>query len=263
VEDLVVSRRDITRKDTTIGGKDTTLVISIKEMDMPLPYLTSPDGGPGSSVQYELKMDSFCELRFHTKDSLFIGTPLPVELLTFEGKHNPDRNANELTWTTASEINTNRFEIERSLDAQHWTTIGSVPAKGTTATISAYNFDDLNPATGYNYYRLKTIDNDGTFEYSWIVPINVADNGGGNGITQIFPNPTQGTLNVWLTSTQDQTAVFHVYDVLGRAIAEVSKDLKTGSNRLEFSFSSLSGGTYIISYIDATGEKQYAKFVKE
>jgi hypothetical protein len=186
---------------------------------------------------------------------------LPVELVTLEGKYNLDRNASELIWTTASEINTNRFEIQKSLDAQNWTTIGNVPAKGAAAERSSYYFDDIHPAAGNNYYRLKIIDNDGSFEYSWIVTINVAGENMNN-ISQIYPNPTNNTLNVLLNSSKDQTAVFNVLDVLGRDITHITKDIKRGFNHLEFNFGALPSGAYILNYIDAKGEKRYAKFVK-
>jgi hypothetical protein len=148
------------------------------------------------------------------------------------------------------------------LDAQHWTTIGSVSANGTTTELSAYNFDDTNPVTGNNYYRLKVIDHDATYEYSPILRINIIGKSS-NGISQIYPNPTKGTLNVLLNATKDQTVLFNVHDVLGRNVANISRDIKEGANRLEFNFSNLSSGTYILSYIDAKGERYYAKFVKD
>jgi hypothetical protein len=194
-----------------------------------------------------------------------LGRALPIVLSSFTGKHNAIKQINELIWTTQTEINTAKFEIEKSLDLQHWTLTGSVPAKGSTTDMGNYHFDDLNPATGNNiYYRLKMIDNDGSFEYSWIVPINVSASGSNdNGITQIFPNPTQGTLNVWLMSSKEQTAVFNVYDVLGRNVMKTDKNLAAGINNLAFNVGSLAGGTYILNYIDTNGELHYEKFVKE
>jgi hypothetical protein len=247
---------EITKYPGGFGGNFTAPKSSGGEF---VPSTHSSDGNGNYMVTFTISTFS----TIYDAPTIFPGAVLPVELEVFTGSYNEDRNVNELNWITASEINTEKFEVEKSLDAQHWTAIGTVYAQGTTYDRTSYDFDDVNPVTGNNYYRLKIIDTDGTFEYSPVVPVYVSGDVSKNGISQIFPNPTQGTLNVWLTSTKDQTAVFNVHDVLGRNITQISKELKEGTNRLEFNFGNLASGTYIISYIDARGEKHHAKFVKD
>lgn len=92
---------------------------------------------------------------------------LPVELLFFNG--NRDENVNELEWATASEVNADRFLMQRSIDAVKFETIGIINASGTSNTISNYSFKDSY--SGDAYYRLVQMDNDGNALFSNIVHI--------------------------------------------------------------------------------------------
>ncbi|WP_171037849.1 polysaccharide lyase [Dyadobacter luticola] len=95
---------------------------------------------------------------------------LPVKLASF--KVAKSGGAAHLTWATTEEANTARFEIERSLNARDWKTIGSKSAVGQSRSLVNYNFADSAPKKGNNYYRLKIIDNDRTYAYSSIKNVN-------------------------------------------------------------------------------------------
>jgi hypothetical protein len=99
-------------------------------------------------------------------DDFYLGKNgvLPVKLLRFEGE--TLSNSIELTWETSEEINVNRFEIERSTDAREFYKINVVEAKNKA---NIYTFSDKTAHEGVNYYRLKMIDNDGSYEYSKII----------------------------------------------------------------------------------------------
>ncbi len=91
---------------------------------------------------------------------------LPVKLITFNAAQ--DNKKVNCTWETASEINNNYFTIERSLDGNHFESIGRVKGKGNTNTNIRYSFTDNNPFAGISYYRLKQTDFDNTYSYSAI-----------------------------------------------------------------------------------------------
>lgn len=97
--------------------------------------------------------------------------PLPVELLYFDGRLNKNKKV-DLTWATASEINNDYFNIERSQDGKNWETIDRVEGAGNSNQKLNYQTKDSNPYEGVSYYRLKQTDFDGSFEYSNIVSIN-------------------------------------------------------------------------------------------
>lgn len=100
------------------------------------------------------------------------GAALPVELIYFEGEKVEDYHL--LTWSTASELNNDRFEIQRRIDDNgDWEVIDEILGHGTTNAISHYSYQDFNIQNGDRYYyRLKQIDFDGKFEFSDMVVIS-------------------------------------------------------------------------------------------
>jgi hypothetical protein len=91
---------------------------------------------------------------------------LPVTLISFTATQ-PNTNI-ELHWRTASELNNNYFEIQKSTDGILFSTIGQVSGKGTTNELSTYTYIDdvIFPVA---YYQLKQVDYDGVFSLSKII----------------------------------------------------------------------------------------------
>ncbi|WP_146202213.1 hypothetical protein [Dyadobacter jejuensis] len=102
--------------------------------------------------------------------------PLPVTLISFTATKvsgGAERSTALLIWQTSSEVNSDRFDIERSQDGKKWSSIGNVAAGGDKSSNTNYSFIDKTPTydrtrPGENLYRLKMIDKDGTFAYSRI-----------------------------------------------------------------------------------------------
>jgi len=89
-------------------------------------------------------------------------SPLPVELLYFEGEKQGTTNV--LNWSTASENNSDYYDIEFSRDAYTWYSLGTLPAAGNSTMTLDYSFTDVTPLSTINYYRLVQYDWDGNFE---------------------------------------------------------------------------------------------------
>ena len=92
-------------------------------------------------------------------------TPLPVELSAFTAT--AEGAAVRLVWATASEKNSARFEVERSTDGRTFAAIGAVAAAGSSTALRSYELLDatLPASTATLYYRLKQVDQDGSFSY--------------------------------------------------------------------------------------------------
>lgn len=90
--------------------------------------------------------------------------PLPVNITTFTATRSGD--AALLQWQTAQEQNSKDFDVQRSIDGVHYTSIGQVDAAGNSSSPRNYSFTDASPATGLNYYRLSETDLDGKSMYS-------------------------------------------------------------------------------------------------
>lgn len=99
------------------------------------------------------------------------GTPLPIELLYFEGHEH--EGCNHLHWASASESNSDYYEVEWSTDAIDWWPIGDLPAAGNSNMTLEYWFKHEDFREGvYNYYRLVQYDYDGQFEIFKIIAID-------------------------------------------------------------------------------------------
>lgn len=102
--------------------------------------------------------------------SFAITSILPATLTRFEGRNSGAGNI--LNWTVATETNTRYYQAERSSNAVDFTAIGSTPATAAAAGSKNYTFTDATPLSGVNYYRLRTVDTDGSFSYSAVIKIN-------------------------------------------------------------------------------------------
>ena len=123
-------------------------------------------------------------------------TPLPVMLLDFKGSKK--ESYNYLKWVTASEINADHFNVERSLDAESFYTIGIVEAHGNSTSTNKYDFTDRNAASKVNYYRLRAVDYNGEYKYSDIISIYRSHSEDSPGIYSIDGRFINSDLNIKL-----------------------------------------------------------------
>lgn len=166
---------------------------------------------------------------------------LPVELTSFVAT--PKGNTVELVWKTASELNNDRFEIERSHDNLTFTKIGFVRGSGTTTEAKEYRFID-EQVSGVLYYRLKQVDFDGAFAYSPVVEVRVAPPAE-FALEQNYPNPFNPTTTIRYQLPVTSNVKLEVYDVLGKKIATlVNERQEAGIYNYTLNASNLSSGVY-------------------
>jgi hypothetical protein len=140
--------------------------------------------------------------------------PLPVSYLVplqgrLEGSHNV------LTWTTASEVNSSAFEIERSLNQpDNFKSIGTRSAAGASQVPVSYEFVDEKPGQGSNWYRLKQIDRNGDVQYSEV--IELVNPTAETALLAAWPNPAGDLLHVKANAAQSGFLVLR--DALGRNV---------------------------------------------
>ncbi len=174
----------------------------------------------------------------------------PVELLAFTGSVN--NSDVQLLWSTASELNNQGFEIERSInDADNFVTVGFVDGKGSSTEINYYSYTDNPQVSGVNqiYYRLKQIDFDGTFSYSDVVNVNY-DVPAEFVLGQNFPNPFNPSTRIEYFVPNESFVTIKVYDFLGREVTTLVNETKsTGSYELSFDASGMPSGTYFYTLI--------------
>lgn len=178
---------------------------------------------------------------------------LPIELISFTAKLT---NAQQvvLDWVTATELNNDYMLIERSLDGQKFLEIGKVQGAGTSIEAQEYRFIDEIPKTGFNYYRLKQVDLDGSFQYSQLVTANLSSEK-----TPVTVYPSIATDIIYINSASDIQTV-GVFDLNG---VEIARPLAVSNLFTSINVNSFQSGMYFIQVQLSTGETQLLRFVKQ
>lgn len=164
---------------------------------------------------------------------------LPVKLIGF---HVDNSNSTViLKWSTLTEMNNDKFEIQASTDGIQFMTIGEVQGQGSNLHRQDYSFELLGN-TGIWYYRLKQIDYDATYAYSNIVRYEHRTATKGN----LFPNPcSTGFVFVELESYEENTAI-RVFDVMGKLKLQTIATFDTDA-RIGIDLTGFEAGVYFIS----------------
>lgn len=179
----------------------------------------------------------------------FCEAVLPVKLLYFLA--DPTEKTVRLAWATSVEENFSQFIVQRSVDGLTFQDIGEVEGRGFNiyGIETEYTFVDVNPLLGRNYYRLKAIDVDETFEYFGVKAVNMK---GGKTLT-VFPNPVSGRVISFTTnfSPQESDRVI-LMDQLG---GEIFNDLASHLDNNLVLPDELKPGVYVIRYVSPEFEK--------
>lgn len=177
-------------------------------------------------------------------------TALPVELSSFTAKVLRNEGV-QLDWTTETEVNNYGFEVGRQvssgqLTGDNWEKIAFLEGFGNSNSPKKYSFLDRGINYGNYAYRLKQIDNDGTFEYSDVIEVNAGIIPEGFVLEQNYPNPFNPSTVIKFALVESQQATLNVYDILGNEIAQLFNEITEAGKiyEIEFSASNLSSGIY-------------------
>ena len=151
------------------------------------------------------------------------------------------------SWETASEINNNYFDIERSKDSYNFERIGTVPGSGTSTQRNEYSFPDLDPGVGIFYYRLKQVDFDAGFSYSDVVAVKL--NMGFYEIS-VYPNPASTIINFDFEISNNSKVSFQILNIMGKILKEETKDVNKGLVSSHMDIKDLSEGVYFLKIIE-------------
>jgi hypothetical protein len=124
-----------------------------------------------------------------------------------------------LNWSTSFEQNNKGFEIERSLDGINFRKIGFVAGAGNSNSTRNYSFTDPQRAVEFNYYRLKLVDIDNTFDYSDVVLVK---NAFGKQDVYLAGNPITNSINIQFAKTPNGKVAVSIYDMKGSKIYDAT-----------------------------------------
>lgn len=175
--------------------------------------------------------------------------PLPVSLARLEAVKQA-RNI-LLRWTTASEKNTARFDIEKSADGVSFLHIGTVPARNL-ASGATYTYEDDDMQSAAQYYRLRMTDFDGQYAYSPVVSVT----GTGYSSVVLRANPVDNVLSLALSGSS--TAQLRILNMTGQVLQQRKV---SNESQVVMDVSVLQPGMYLLQVSDA-GSRQTFRFIK-
>jgi hypothetical protein len=180
--------------------------------------------------------------------------PLPVSLREFKAEaYGQDRV--KLIWVTESELNSDLFIVEKSVNGTEFTQVGQVLGAGTSSATHSYELIDAMPANGINYYRLRQVDTDGYEEVFPVIFYNhtsIAVSG-----IKVYPNPVgrDGMANVFLPewNTCADISNIRIYSITGMDVTRQCRVILDQSQGILLDLNMLPSGFYTLSYQDNCG----------
>jgi fibronectin-binding autotransporter adhesin len=182
---------------------------------------------------------------------------LPLTWLSFSGVRRNGSDA--LSWSTASESNTARFEVQESSDGNSYRTIGSVAAAGNSSSVQQYNYNNSG-VQGTRYYRIRQVDLDGRFSYSTTVRLNDATS---TTTISLGANPVRGNVSLQLQVPAATRVQLTLHDGGGRLVWSNNQQLASGTQSALLPTGNLAAGLYYLNASFDDGSSQTIKLVKE
>jgi hypothetical protein len=207
--------------------------------------INSSEGGlPGEYTTYSVTDANIIQ---YPANSLTYTTPiplgsgiLPVMLTRFDAQCLPNKTTS-ITWTTASEISNNYFEVEKSLNGTDWKVAGKVNALGNS--VNSRNYQLTDPQGGAAQYRLKQVDKDGKVTYSGTVRSTCDSR---NVYVSLYPVPARDLLTLVVGSEKTIKTNLQIFDSKGRMIKSMPVSINKGQNSIQLRVESLAAGEYIL-----------------
>jgi hypothetical protein len=174
---------------------------------------------------------------------------LPVTLLevgaTLEGK------SVRVQWTTTNEQNLSHFEVEHSADASTFQKTATVQARNISG-VHQYQVKDGTPFSGDNYYRIKSVNTDGTYKFSEIVRVRVVYQS--TEMVHMYPNPVVAGWNLQLNELPAGNYHVKIIDMAGRNVAAHKLQKAAVNQTFIMNANKLSPGIYRVQIVDDNGK---------
>lgn len=201
------------------------------------------------------KFTTFNLLDFTTFTGTDYNNPLPLKLLDFTAFLN-DKNEVKLNWTTTQHQNVNAFQVEHGTDGKLFQPIGVIPVtESAYNSLSHYEYIHQYPSQ-LNYYRLKIMDNDGSFAYSPIVVVNKSEISISGEPVVIYPVPATNQLTI--NNFASSNTKVSVYNQFGQLV--LTTLVQPNANTIDIS--DLAEGIYWISLQAKDNEVISKKIIK-
>ncbi len=221
-------------------------------------HSSTPDNTSNSSPAIASELgwlgNVFCQTGIDVNDNIKQDAALPIDLVFFRAITN--FNSIELQWQTNFEFQNDRFHIERKVENGDWKVIGEVFGRGNSYESLDYNFHDENPIEGGNYYRLKQIDFDGSYNYSKVVFVNYSE----LQEVLIYPNPLRNSMTIQFEKEIEHTLDIQILSVDGKIMRLVESEYY--HRELQIDLTDLKVGMYFLKIQSDNGGVWNERFLK-
>ncbi len=254
-DEKLVARVELTTSAVAFTAeKPNIMPITVGGTGISLSYINA--AGTGTTVLAALNATVYTDLS---------NPVLPVELQNFAAT--TKARDIELKWKTATEVNVNRFEVERSeanSTARTFKMVTKVNAAGNSNSPKDYAYTDTKLNTGKFSYRLKMIDNDGSFRYSKETESEVMSPKNFE-MSQNYPNPFNPSTKIDYSLPVDAVVTLELYNINGQKISTLVNAQQTaGYHVYSLNYNSVSQGLASGMYVyrlSAQGKEQGSKFL--
>lgn len=209
--------------------------------------------GQSSNTTYVYSVDYISSVYAFTLGSIDASYPLPVELSSLTAV--VKGSFVTLNWLTSTEVENYGFEVERKQASTNiWTKVGFIEGNGNSNSEKHYSFTDRSITKKGSYvYRLKQIDNDGTFEYSKPIEVNVDFTPSEYSLSQNYPNPFNPSTTISYQIPSEGLVTLKIYNMLGEEVQTLVNEVKApGAYSVELKSNSLASGNYIYKITSGT-----------
>lgn len=191
--------------------------------------------------------------------SAALATVLPISIEYFKGVQTDNKHV--LSWKANCSSASVTFEIQRSTDGLHFTSINNLTASQARCS-QPFDFTDEHPVSGINYYRIKIIDIDGKSTYSNIISLTLKTKG--IELVSLSPNPVIKNDPVLKVNTGDKSLVnIVISDFAGRFVRNQTAQLIPGINPVILNTQSLARGIYQVTAYSAGGAPRTLRLIKQ
>ncbi|MEL7339511.1 MAG: T9SS type A sorting domain-containing protein [Bacteroidota bacterium] len=209
-------------------------------------YYVVVDGTRGSQCD-------FCMLL----TTSIVNPVLPATVENLDGWNEGPRNV--LQWQTSLETQHDYFEVERRIDGENFTRIGSVDGVGESNSFQDYRFADDEAPYGQSFYRLGIVDIQGNSFYT--SPIEVFRKDARFGLHEVYPVPFEDELIVEFSTENTDEMYARLYDLQGKLVLDESLQPQAGTNRISLATAELPQGMYVLR-LEQNGVSQLKKVIK-
>ena len=186
------------------------------------------------------------------------GGPVPLSLVKFTA--GLQDQSISLYWQTENEQNVSGYQVQRSSDGIHFENTGGFFAAANISSDQFYQFKDDAPLLGNteNYYRLKMIDNDGSFKFSEVRVIHFKNT---FIITSLVKNPVQNEIQLTINSTTNTNLQYIITSLEGQNLLSKTLHVNKGMQLVNIDAGKFSSGLYQLTLKNDLYTKTF-RFIK-